>query len=177
FDAGRMRFRELVEKYAEAKLIEPVYIGERKVAGMRSLYNAKLYTKTLVEYFGNRKVKEIKHADLEAFKMTRLKIETRSGKQRTIASVNRELEQMRTIINLAVRQGIIAVNPFKQGEQLIDRSGETSRDRVLSFDEEERLLAACKGPRSHLRTLIIIALDTGLRRGETFRLEWRNVDL
>jgi integrase len=176
FDAGRMRFRELAEKYAEAKLIEPVYVDGRKVAGMRSLYSAKLYTQTLVEYFGNRRVKDITHADLETYKMARLKVETRSGKQRTIASVNRELEQMRTILNFAVRQGVIAVSPFKQGEQLIERSAENSRDRVLSFNEEERLLVACAGRRAHLRPLVIAALDTGLRRGELFKLEWQDVD-
>ncbi len=103
FDAGRMRFRELAEKYAEAKLVEPVYVDGRKVAGMRSLYSAKLYTQTLVEYFSNRQAKAITHADLETYKMARLKADTRSGKQRAIASVNRELEQMRAILNFAVR--------------------------------------------------------------------------
>jgi integrase len=81
------------------------------------------------------------------------------------------------------------------GEPLISKADETRRERVLSRDEESRLLDACgdrtitysrrgkkvtanikSGQRKHLRALIICAVDTGMRRGEMFKLRWRDVD-
>lgn len=182
-DGDKMKFREVAERYEKAKLIEPVYVGEKKVAGMRSTYVPKLYLKLLVEYFGNKRVRSITHADIEAFKLARLKKTIRRGVKgneqetpRTVTAVNRELERLRTVLNFAKRQGWIEVNPFNQGEALIDRAAENPRDRILSFDEETRLLAACTGRRAHLRALIIAAIDTGMRRGELFKLEWQDVD-
>lgn len=54
---------------------------------------------------------------------------------------------------------------------------ETKRERVLSFDEEIRLLEACEKRRAHLRPLIITAVDTAMQRGELFKLQWKDIDL
>lgn len=176
-DANKMKFSDLAERYSQIKLIEPIYAVDIKISGMRSLSSAKIQVNVLVEYFGNRLVREITHLDLMDFKVARLKTWTNRKKPRAIASVNRELERMRTILNFAVRQGIIITNPFNFGEPLIVKSAEKSRDRVLSFEEERRLLAQCTGRRSYLRPIIIAAIDTGLRRGELLKLVWADIDL
>jgi len=62
------------------------------------------------------------------------------------------------------------------GAPLISKVSETRRDRVLSFDEETRLLAACTNKCADLRPLLITALDTGMRRGELLKLQWFDVD-
>jgi integrase len=62
------------------------------------------------------------------------------------------------------------------GEPLIDRSAERRRERILTLDEEKRLLASCTGRRKHIRPLIICLLDTGARRGETFKLKFSDLD-
>lgn len=177
-DGDRLTFKTLAEKYKEAKLIPAEYVNKRKVAGVRSLSPSLVMLKVLVQHFGDRRVKSITHSDIEAFKLARLKTPTvRGGSERSIASVNRELELLRAILNFARRQDWIPKNPFNSGASLISKADETHRERVMTFEEEDRLLAACEtSSRKHLRPILIAAADTGMRLGELLKLKWRNVD-
>lgn len=176
-DGDKLTFKALAEKYKDARLIPAEYVNQRKVAGVRSLSPALVALKVLVEHFGERRVKSITHSDIEAFKLARLKVPTVRGGERSITSVNRELELLRAILNFAQRQDWITKNPFNSGSSLISQADETHRERVMTFEEEERLLAACEThTRKHLRPILIAAVDTGMRRGELLKLKWHNVD-
>ena len=97
---------------------------------------------------------------------------------RSVTTVNRELAYLRRIFNVAVQNGWVLRNPFKCGDALILTSCEKRRERILTPEEETRLLAACEHPRrSHLKALIVALLDTGARKGEMLKLVWRDVDL
>lgn len=175
-DSSRMTFRQLAEIYEEHKLIPAEYVGERKVAGLRSLDAPQIFLATLIKHFGSRPIKTITYADIEKFKRTRLKTQTVKGKARSITSVNRELELLRAVLNYAKREGWILRNPFESGAPLISKADEVHRERVLDRREEERLLAVCVGRREHLRPLLIAALDTACRRGELIQMKWSDVD-
>lgn len=203
-EATRMTFRQLAETYEKVKLQPAEYKGDRKITGRRSYKTPKGYLKTLVQYFGAKRVKSISHAEIEKFRLERLKtpipIKAKQNKsranvvaekakleqlkapiprekERSIASVNRELEVMRAVMRFAARSGWIIKSPFETGDSLISKADEVQRERVLSRDEETRLLLACTGRRSHLRPLLIAALDTAMRRGELIQLKWADVDL
>jgi integrase len=50
--------------------------------------------------------------------------------------------------------------------------------RILAKEEEGRLLAACESVRApYLRSLVRLALNTGMRKGEILLLQWAQVDL
>lgn len=176
-ESDRLRFRDLARLYQGSKLKPAEYHAGRKVAGLRSWKAPRGFLQTLVSHFGNQLIKSITHDDIERFKLLRLKTPSGRGGERAIASVNRELELMRAVMRYAQRQGYIARSPFESGEPLISKADEVRRERTLSPDEEGRLLAACAGPRAHLRPLLICALDTAMRRGELFKLVWQDVDL
>ena len=50
---------------------------------------------------------------------------------------------------------------------------ENIRERVLTEDEEELLLEADD---SRIKPILIVALNTGMRKGEIFKLKWKDVD-
>ncbi len=84
---------------------------------------------------------------------------------------------LRRTLNIAEREGWIPRNPFRAGEPLINVADEHKRERILSREEEQLLLAACVEQRAHLKAIIICALDTGMRQGEIFKLRGRDVDI
>ncbi|MBK9214653.1 MAG: site-specific integrase [Chloracidobacterium sp.] len=173
--SDKLTFAGLAAVYAEQKILPAKYSNGIKVSGRRSLIPVRSSLKTLIQYFGAKPIRTIKSADIERFKQTRLKTPTTYGGQRKIASVNRELELLRTILNYAVQNEWLLRNPFTLTKGIISKAAEVERDRILSIEEESRLLDACIGRRKHLRPLLICALDTAMRRGELFRMRWADV--
>ncbi len=61
----------------------------------------------------------------------------------------------------------------------VSRGAESKgRIRFLDEDERNRLLEACRESQSEdLYTIVVLALSTGMRKGEILGMTWRNVDL
>jgi integrase len=123
--------------------------------------------KTLKAYFGKYRVSGLTVEDAEKYK-------TKRSQSVRPATVNRGLTVAKHVLAKAVEWEMIAENPFRGVRNL----GVPRRDeRVLSADEEIKLLATCDQVRSRLlRPLVVLALNSGMRRGELLSLEWSRVD-
>lgn len=175
--AENVTFSDLANYYEEIYCKPPQYINRRKVAGLRSFVAVKGYLKVFREVFGGIKLKSLNYDSLYRFRLQRLSTPTHQSEQRSIATVNRELAYLRRLLNIAERNSWILKNPFKLGDPLIHAADEVKRERILTIEECQRLIDACEGRRSHLKGIIIFALDTGCRLGEILKLCWKDVDL
>jgi integrase len=176
-DSTHMTFAQLADYYRDHYAIEPQYSTEgRKIAGLRSFKTVREQLKMLRDYFEKQKVRSITHGGIQKFKLNRLATETKQHRPRSIARVNRELALLRRILSIAHREGWILRNPFTSGDSLISVADEQRRERILSPEEESKLLNACTGRCSHLRPIIVCALDTGMRQGEMLKLRWSDID-
>ena len=93
------------------------------------------------------------------------------------ATAIREINTISHALDIAQREwGIhLARNPAK----LVRRpSAPKGRTRRLEGDDEANLLAACDtGRNPWMKPLVILAVETGMRRGEILGLRWEHVDL
>jgi integrase len=79
---------------------------------------------------------------------------------------------LRKALDSAVRDGMVARNVAA----LVTPPRLTSFDaHILSVEEARRLIDTARG--SRLEALIILAITTGLRKGELLALRWQDVDL
>jgi len=94
---------------------------------------------------------------------------------RAPATVNRYLAQLRHMINWAIDRGLMEKTPFLgRGRGIRMLRENNHRYRRLQGDEEAKLLgAASEDPL--MRARIIVALDTGMRRGEMLLLQNKHV--
>ena len=79
------------------------------------------------------------------------------------------------MLNWAVGREYLDRSPMRRGNlNLVPREREDNRrHRRVSADEEERLLDNAP---EDLRPMIVVALDSGMRRGEMLALRWSDVD-
>jgi len=99
----------------------------------------------------------------------------RTGKPRNSATVNRELGELRRVLNWAAQIGRIDKNPMF-GFRFLRES--LHRERILTVEERGRLLQALTDERfAFIRPIVLIALFCGLRLGEITNLKWSDVDL
>ena len=165
-----MTFRELVDIYKEPHAVA------KKLSLARTI---DWRIRPMLERFGDWALTEIKTADIEDFiaDLRKPRIVGRCADERclTPASINRTIELLRHMLNWAVWREYLEKTPFRRGtETLIKKLREDNqRRRRLSPDEELRLLAAAP---PHLRSMIITALDTGMRRGEMLALRFAGID-
>jgi integrase len=137
--------------------------------------NDQYHIKTFKAFFKRKTFAEISPMLIESFKSERRKGLTKTGKPRSPASVNRELALLSSIFSMAMRKPhrLTAENPCLEVKKIPE---ENQRSRYLTPEDEIRLLAACVGDREHLRPIILMAVNTGMRRGEILSLRWSQVD-
>ena len=82
---------------------------------------------------------------------------------------------LRRSLSQATRRGVIARNPT----DLVDPPGRDHPEmQVLSIDQARALLATARtGRHAELEALYVLALTTGMRRGELLALRWADVDV
>ena len=90
------------------------------------------------------------------------------------ATVNRWRARLSLIFRLALREGQLTANPCAQVQQLPEHN---VRERYLTQDEETRLREVVAREYPHRVPDLDIALHTGLRMSEQYKLQWSDVDL
>lgn len=133
---------------------------------------------TALKALGDVRVRDLTEERLKSWVKSEL---TAGAKQRT---VNRKLSAVRSLLNWAVDDKRIDANPLKAEELTAKRLGVASKKnpdaervdvRALTSAEEKRLRDALPTD-GYIRPLVLVALGTGLRRGELLRLKWSDVD-
>jgi integrase len=117
----------------------------------------------------HRTLAKLTSSDMATYRDERLKVVAP-------ASGIRELNTIAHALDVAQREwGLwLPRNPVRQVRRPTAPNG---RKRRLHDGEEERLLAACDlGRTSLLKPLIILALETSMRRGELLGLRWEHID-
>ena len=155
----KILFKDFAEQYLEySKANKAVSSYQRD----RTIVNTHL-----VQAWGEIDLVRITPRLIEDYKVQRL------GKV-TPATFNREFNTIKNLFRKAVEWGYLRENPtvpvkwIKTGKQAV---------RFLSDDEIQRLIAACAASgHAQFYGIVVVALNTGMRKGEILRLRWSDVD-
>jgi len=126
-------------------------------------------------HFAGKYLHEIKEKEIDDFILTRRDTPTKRGnKKRKGYSVNREVNDLSPIFTLAIRRDLIDKNPCSRARKFPESKG---RVRYLTTEEASTLLdLARRSASKDVYLIILLALETGMRRGEIFNLRWDDLD-
>ena len=119
---------------------------------------------------GNRSLNETSASEFRVLRARLLKRSELGKGRRGPSTINRYFGWLRRIYNMALQDGKAERNPLTRFGQLPEPDGP---DRVLSNPEEANLKDKMA---QEDFDLILIALHTGMRQSEQFKLRWQQVD-
>lgn len=173
-------WREIVNNKNFGWLTPPtlaVFVEEVFMAYVRANHRYPEKTETILkpilEHFGAVPLDKINPITIEEYKAKRSKSLTRLGQRRAPASVNRELEMLSRMLSAAVDNDMLQANPCRKVRKLRQ---DNARYRYLLPDEQTRLMVELDKASPYMKPLVLLAIQTGMRRGELLKLEWRHVD-
>lgn len=202
----RMTFDDLADGCLKNFYKPAVIVEGRKIAGVRSHKTAEGQINMLKRFFGKRLIRQLTTESLTDYKLWRIEKGSQHPTAKEsdtkipvkLATVNRELSTMRRMMRFAYGKGWILKDIFFNAK-VIEMSAEVERKRLLTPSEEIRLLDACQGEREieytrvrhgkeekikavhdvdnpHLKAIILLAIDSGMRKGEILKLRWQDFD-
>lgn len=140
--------------------------------------------KNLTEFFGGVRVSQVTRSRVIEYRKERTKHVKGS-------TVNREIALLRHLFNVAIDEGFLALNPARSGPSL-KAFQEQRRMRYLDMDEISNLLAAIQARIlknstdklksnaskfwKYLYAAVVVALHTGMRKGEILGLKWEQIN-
>jgi integrase len=125
----------------------------------------------LVRHLGSKVASTLSLDDVENYRTGRLEEKTVRGEPPAPATLDREVELLKRMLNHAVARRRLYANPLAQVKLLAKANVRRSNVRE---DDFARLLEAAP---SYLRPILTMAYDTGLRITSILRLRWDQVDL
>jgi integrase len=161
-DARRGEFKFTPQSKIKFKDFAKEYIEYSK-ANKKSWKRDEASLKNLKPFFKDYRLSKITPRLIEEYKKERMG-------DVSPATVNRELALMKFMFSLAIKWKICDSNPVKQVQMFQERKFEM---KILDRKQINRLIAAAA---DHLKPIIIVALNTGMRRGEILNLRWKNID-
>ena len=148
------------------------YLDLSEVKQRRSFSSIKKCLRICVEGIGDITVSQLSKNRLELFRKKRL-TEISKRKRRAVkpSTVNRDVSNLRAMLNKALEHAKIEINPIGRIKLLEENN---VRERVLSQDEFESLYLHCT---ASLKGLVLIAYYLPMRQGEILDLTWEEIDL
>jgi integrase len=151
-----MTFKEMMKKYMKEHSIPKKASSERDTSSLTHL----------LPFFEGYTLTEVTPKLINEYKTAR------RNEQASPCTINRELALAKHAFTLAVKEWEwVEENPVKKVSM---EKEPISRDRWLTFEEEERMLPLSP---QWLSGIIIFAIETGCRRDEILSLVWKDVDL
>jgi integrase len=122
--------------------------------------------KVLLPYFADCQVGRITKGLVRNYRTQR-----HSEKRLSETTLNRDIEVLRHLLYWAVDEGLLTTNPIARVPMVRERRKPRP---IMGLAEEDKLLEAAA---PHLQPIILIALDTGMRRGELLTQRFEHIDL
>lgn len=135
------------------------YLRENSLLSIKNSLNTHI-----LPYFGNYRLRDITAMQVQAL-MAALSSKSKSLQSKILAI-------LRNIFCIAQENGLVAKSPVSV---TLRAGGKKTQEKIaLTPEESELLLSRIKNKRA--KTFAMIALNTGMRRGEIIALRWKDID-
>lgn len=183
--ATENRFREIQTAKAEGRTIRKNknalitlgnlrdwYLDLSEVKQRCSFSSIKKCLRICVADIGDIPLSQLTQSRLELFRKKRLtEISIRKGRPVKPSTVNRDVANLRAMLNKAVDHSKIDTNLIERIKHLEENN---VRERILTHEEFEKLYQSCP---ASLKGLVLIAYYLPMRQTGILNLTWQEIDL